>query len=147
MRWQGTPAPTKMVPMDPGRIEATIAREARRLVDNLEHPPSAELLQALQSLFTRHHGGTFDAILQPTIRVQNEQQLQIRGLLVSSGCVEVFGADLTLADGREALDDYVLYYGRQDLPGRKVAVDQRADLLPELRKTTEWAWAQTYRKR
>src|SRR5687767_6040968 len=109
-----------MVPMDPGPTEAMIAREARRLVDNLEHPPSAELLQGLRSLFARHQGGTFDAILQPTIRVQNERQLQIRGLLGSSGWVELFGADLTLAEEGDALVDYALYFGRKDAPERKI---------------------------
>ena len=128
-------------------LEATIAREARRLVDNLEHPPSAELLQALQSLFALHHGGAFDGILQPTIRVQNEQHLQIRGLLVSSGCVELFGAELKLRDGGDALDDYVLSYGRKDAPDRKVPVERRAEILPELRKTGDWSWAKVARKR
>ena len=132
--------------MELQQIEALIAREARRLVDNLEHPPSAELLQALQSLFARHHGGAFDGILQPTIRVQNERQLQIRGLLGGSGLVELFGAELKLAEDRDALLDYVLTFGRQDAPDRRIPVDRRAEILPELRKTAEWSWAKVYRK-
>jgi len=128
-------------------LEAVIAREARRLVDNLEHPPSAELLQALQSLFGIHLGGTFDGILQPTIRVRSEQDLQIRGLLVSSGGVELFGAELKLADSGDALVDYVLSYGRKDAPDRKIPVERRAEILPELRKTGEGSWAKVYRKR
>jgi hypothetical protein len=127
-------------------LETTIARESRRLIDNLEHPPTPELLQALQSLFAVHHGGSFDAVLQPTIRVENEQKLQIRGLLVSTGCVELFGAELNLAEKGDGLVDYVLTYGRKDAPGRKIAVDRRAEILPELRKTAEWTWAKVYRK-
>jgi len=133
--------------MELHQIEAVIAREARRLVDNLEHPPSAELLQALQSLFGIHHGASFDGILQPTIRVQSEQELQIRGLLVSSGRVELFGAELKLPDRGDALADYVLTFGRQDAPDRQIPVDRRAEILPELRKTGEWSWAKVYRKR
>jgi len=128
-------------------IEATIARESRRLVDNLEHPPTPELLQALRSLFAVHHGCTFDAILQPTIRVQSEQELQIRGLLVSAGWIEVFGADLKLADQGDALVDYSLYFGRKDAPDRKIPVDRRAEILPELRKQNEWSWGRVFRKR
>jgi len=128
-------------------IEPTIARETRRLIDNLEHPPSAELLQALQSLFALHHGRTYDGILQPTIRVQSEQELQIRGLLISSGGVEIFGAELKLPDSGDTLVDYVLSYGRKDAPDRKIPVDRRAEILPELRKTGEWAWALVTRKR
>jgi hypothetical protein len=133
--------------MDSVQIEATIARESRRLIDNLEHPPTPELLQALQSLFAAHHGGAFDAVLQPTIRVENEQKLQIRGLLATSGGVELFGAELELSETGDALVDYVLTYGRKDAPDRKVAVDRRAEILPELRKTGEWSWAKTFRKR
>ena len=132
--------------MDASPIEATIARESRRLVDNLEHPPTPELLQALQSLFAMHLGGSFDAILQPTIRVQSEHQLMVRGLLSCSGWVELFGADLTLAEDRDALVDYVLTFGRKDAPDRKIPHDRRAEILPELRKTNEWSWGQVFRK-
>jgi hypothetical protein len=135
------------VPIDISKTEAVIAREARRLVDNLEHPPTAELLQALQSLFAVHQGGAFEAIVQPTIRVQNEQQLIIRGLLSWDGRVELFGAELTLAEGRDALLDYVLNFGRGDASDRKIPYDQRTRILPELRKAGEWSWAQTFRKR
>jgi hypothetical protein len=135
------------VPIDITKTEAVIAREARRLVDNLEHPPTAELLQALHSLFAVHQGGAFEAIVQPTIRVQNEHQLVIRGLLSWSGRVELFGAELTLAEGTNALLDYVLTFGRGDAPDRKIPYDQRSQLLPELRKAGEWTWAQTFRKR
>ena len=135
------------MPIDIAETEAVIAREARRPVDNLEHPPTAELLQALQSLFAVHQGDAFEGIVQPTIRVQNEHQLVIRGLLSWSGRVELFGAELTLAEGRNALVDYVLNFGRGDAPGRKIAYDQRTQILPELRKAGEWPWAQTFRKR
>ena len=135
------------MPIDIVATEAVIARESRRLVDNLEHPPTPELLQALQSLFAVHQGGAFDGILQPTIRVQNDHQLIIRGLLSWSGLVELFGAELTLAEGRDALLDYVLNFGRGDAPDRKISTEQRAQILPELRKAGEWSWAQTFRKR
>lgn len=128
-------------------LEATIARESRRLIDNLEHPPTPELLLALRSLFAAHLGGAFDGVLQPTIRVENERKLQIRGLLASSGGVELFGAELELADEGDGLVDYVLTYGRKDAPGRQVALDRRAEILPELRKSGEWSWANTFRKR
>lgn len=127
-------------------IEATIAREARRLIDNLEHPPTPELLQALQALFGLHQGGTYEAILQPTIRVENELQLQIRGLLAWSGRVELFGAELKLAESPDALLDYTLRFGRHDAPDREVPFDRRAEILPELRKT-DWTWAKVFRKR
>ena len=127
-------------------IETTIAREARRLVDNLEHPPTPELLRALQSLFGLHQGGTFEAILQPTIRVENERQLQIRGLLAWSGRVELFGAELKLAENQDAVLDYTLRFGRQDAPDRMVPFDRRAEVLPELRKT-DWTWGKVFRKR
>lgn len=133
--------------MDLSEIEGTIARESRRLIDNLEHPPTAELLQALQSLFAIHQGGAFDGILQPTIRVESDHRLVLRGLLSWSGWVELFGAELTLTENQNALQDFVLTFGRRDAPGRKVAVDRRAEILPELRKTGEWSWAQTWRKR
>jgi len=131
---------------DAAQIEATIARESRRLIDNLEHPPTPELLQALQSLFAIHHGGSFDGILQPTIRVQSDHQLMVRGLLTWSGWVELFGADLTLAEDRDALVDYVLTFGRKDAPDRKITTERRAEILPELRKTGEWSWGQVFRK-
>jgi hypothetical protein len=129
--------------MDAGPIEAIIAREARTLLDNLERPPSPELLQALQSLFALRHGGAFDGVIQPTIRVENDHQLIVRGLLGWSGCVEVFAAELTLAENRDTLANYVLSFGRQDAPNRKVPYDRRAELLPELRKGN---WAQTFRR-
>ena len=131
---------------DAGKIEAGIAREARTLLDNLERPPSAELLQGLQSLFALRHGIAFDGVLQPTIRVQSEQQLLIRGLLSWAGRVELFGAELTLDERQDVLRDYVLTFGRKDAPNRNIPFDRRAEILPELRKAGEWEWAQVFRR-
>lgn len=123
-----------------------IAREARRVLDNPERPPTADLSSGLASLLTLHLPSmTFDGLLHPTLRIRPPYQLDIRGLLVTKHGVEVFGADLHPAEDRDALLDYALYFGRKDQPDRKVPVEQRADILPELRQAG-WSWAQVFRK-
>jgi hypothetical protein len=129
-------------------VEALIARDARRVLDNPERPPTADLSVGLRSLLSHHlPGPAFEGVVQPTLRIRTDHRLEIRGLMVwGEQWAEVFGADLELAEGREALVDYVLYFGRKDRPGRKVPVDQRAEVLAELRKAGEWAWAHVFKK-
>jgi hypothetical protein len=128
-------------------VEALIARDARRVLDNPERPPTADLSVGLRSLLSRHlPAPAFEGILQPTLRIRADDRLEVRGLIAWEQWVELFGADLHLAADREALLDYVLYYGRKDRPGRRVEAEQRAELLAELRKPGEWSWLQTYRK-
>ena len=129
-------------------VEALIAREARRVLDNPERPPTAELGPALGTLLSRHLPSTpFGGVVQPTLRIRTDHRLEIRGLMVwNEQWVELFGADLDLAEERDVLIGYVLYFGRQDRSGRKVKYDQRADILPELRKAGEWSWAHVFRK-
>jgi hypothetical protein len=128
-------------------VEALIARDARRVLDNPERPPTADLSLGLRTLLQRHlPSPVFEALLQPTLRIRSDHRLEIRGLMAWEGCVELFGADLQLAEDRDALADYVLYFGRQGLPGRRVATEQRGEILPELRTAGEWAWAHVFRK-
>jgi len=128
-------------------VEALIARDARRVLDNPERPPTADLSLGLRTLLQRHLSSpVFEALLHPTLRIRSDDRLEVRGLMEGEGCVELFGADLHLAAEGDALIDYVLYFGRQDLPGRKVKVDQRAEILPELRKAGEWSWLRTFKR-
>ena len=129
-------------------VEALIARDARRVLDNPERPPTADLSVGLCSLLSRHLPSVkFESVVQPTLRIRTDHKLEVRGLMVwGEQWVEVFGADLHLAEDREALVDYVLYFGRKDLPGRKVSVEQRAEIAPDLRKPGEWTWAQVFRR-
>jgi hypothetical protein len=129
-------------------VEALIARDARRVLDNPERPPTADLGMGLCSLLARHLPAmTFESVLQPTLRIRTDHKLEVRGLMVWGGqWVELFGADLHPAEDRDLLLDYALYFGRQDLPDRKVKYEQRAEILPELRKAGEWSWLRTFRR-
>ena len=131
-------------------VEALIARDARRVLDNPERPPTADLSLGLRTLLSHHLPSMkFEGVVQPTLRIRTDHKLEVRGLMVweeAGTWVELFGADLHLAEDRDALVDYVLYFGRKDLPGRKVSVEQRAEILPELRKAGEWSWAQVFRR-
>ena len=129
-------------------VEALIARDARRVLDNPERPPTADLSLGLRTLLSRHLPSmTFEGVVQPTLRIRTDHKLEVRGLMVwgeAGTWVELFGADLHLAENQDALVDYVLYFGRKDLPGRKVSVEQRAEIAPDLRKPGEWTWAQVF---
>jgi hypothetical protein len=141
---------------DPGQLEAMIAREARRVLDNPERPPTPDLSLGLQSLLSHHfrdsEGTSFDGVVQPTIRIRKDHRLEVRGLMVCAQrgsprqWVELFGADLHPAEDQDVLHDYVLYFGRGDLPGRKVAYEQRTELLAELRKAGDWSWAHVFKR-
>jgi hypothetical protein len=133
--------------MSPDDIEALIARDARRVLDNPERPPTADLSVGLRSLLSRHlPAPSFEGILQPTLRIKADDRLEVRGLIAWEQWVELFGADLHIAADREALLEYVLYFGRKDQPDRRIPVEQRAELIQELRKPGEWAWAQVFRR-
>jgi len=134
--------------MDIAEIEAMIARETRRVLDNPERPPTPDLSLGLEALLSLHLPGTrFDGVLHPTLRIRKDHRLDLRGLMVwGEQWVELFGADLHPEEDRDALVDYVLYFGRQDLPDRKVKVEQRAEILPELRRAGEWSWLRTFKR-
>jgi hypothetical protein len=134
--------------MDLTQIEVMIARDARRVLDNPERPPTADLALGLRSLLSLHLPTIpFVDVVHPTLRIRPDYRLELRALMVwGTQCVEVFGADLHPAEDRDALHSYVLYFGRQDQPDRKVAYEQRAEILPELRKAGEWAWAHVLTK-
>jgi hypothetical protein len=133
--------------MDPQEIEQLIARDARRVLDNPERPPTADLSVGLRSLLSRHlPEPAFEGLLQPTLRIRADDRLEVRGLIAWGPWVELFGADIHLAADREALLDYVLYFGRKDQPDRRVPVERRAELIQEVRKPGEWAWAQVFRR-
>ena len=134
--------------MDVGQIETMIAREARRVLDNPERPPTPDLSLGLQALLSLHLPGTmFDGVLHPTLRIRKDHRLDLRGLMVwGEQWVELFGADLRPAEDQDILLDYVLYFGRQDLPDRKVKYEERAEILPELRRAGEWSWLRTFKR-
>ena len=132
--------------MDNAEIEALVAREARRVLDNPERPPTPDLGLGLRSLFLVHWRDLpLEDIVHPTLRILPEYRLKIRGLMVwavgGERWVEVCGADLKPAEDRDALLEFALFFGRQDRPNRKVPYDRRSDLLPELRTVGEWSWA------
>lgn len=133
--------------MDAREVEALIARDARRVLDNPERPPTADLSLGLRSLLAIHLPGSYEGVVHPTLRIRPDYRLEVRGLMVwGEGWVELFGADLHPAEDRDVLLDYTLYFGRKDLPGRKVADAQRSEILPELRKAGEWSWDRIFKK-
>ena len=131
-------------------VEALIARDARRVLDNPERPPTADLSLGLRTLLSQYLPSLkFEGVVQPTLRIRSDHRIEVRGLMAweeAGTWVELFGADLHLAEDRDALVDYVLYFGRKDRPGRKVSVEQRAEIVAELRRSGEWSWAQVFRR-
>lgn len=127
--------------------EAMVARDARRVLDNPERPPTSDLGRGLASLLALHLPSlTFGELLHPTLRIRPDYRIEVRGLLQFAQWVELFGADLQPAEDRDVLLDYTLTFGRKDLPDRRILAEQRAEILPELRRSGEWSWLHVFRK-
>ena len=68
--------------MGPQEIEQLIARDARRVLDNPERPPTADLSVGLRALLVRHlPSPAFEGVLQPTLRIRTDHLLEVRGLM------------------------------------------------------------------
>lgn len=141
--------------IDAAQAEGIVARELRRLLQNLERPPGPDLGLGLQTLFAHHWsdaaGLQIEAISNPNLRIYGDLRIGIRGLMIwreskEGPWAELFGADVSVDAEQDRLVDYTLYFGRKDKPGRLVPEKQRATLLPELRQIQERQWWKIFRK-
>ena len=60
--------------------------------------------------------------------------------------LEVFSADLKVAEDGTTLEDWTLRFGRKGEEGRRVSLREPKTLLKELAEAGRWEWALVFKK-
>jgi hypothetical protein len=147
------------------RFEAAIAATVHRYLALRVGPDYearsnviADLSMYLQFLLEMHSefrgapGYAFDGVVEDEITVRKGYRLDVRCLMcwlsdnARTNYVDVFGASMRVAKNADALETYVLRFGRRGHESRRIPYGATRELKRELEQAGTWEWAYVFKK-